>query len=131
MEIITRVFGEGKEITLFQMAARSAAMFLIAFILIRLGGVRIFGKKSSFDEIVIIMLGAVLSRGIVAANPFFSTVAAGIMMIIIHRSMAFISLKNKKAEGFLKGNCVLLYGNGQIIYANLKKTCISHNELSR
>lgn len=129
MSIIYQLFGEGKEITLLQMTARSAAMFFIAFLLLRMGGVRIFGKQSALDDVIVIMLGAVLSRGIVGANPFFSTVAAGAVMVLIHKLLTFIAFKNKKADSFLKGNKVGLFHDGHILYANLERSCISLKDL--
>lgn len=129
MDSIYQIFGEGKDLTTLQMCARSFAMFFITIILIRIGGVRIFGKRSSFDDIIVIMLGAVLSRGVVGANPFWDTVAAGAVMIVIHRLLAFACIKSNAIEQLLKGKPTVLYKNGRIHYENLKMSSISEGDL--
>ena len=73
---IKELFGSGEHLTALQMAVRAFIMFFITLALIRFGGMRIFGKKTAFDNILVIMLGAILARGVVGASPFFSTVAA-------------------------------------------------------
>jgi heme A synthase len=62
--------GEGKELTILQMSVRAFAMFIIYVVLIRIAGLRTFAKQSTFDNIIVIMLGAVLARGVVGASPF-------------------------------------------------------------
>ena len=60
---INELFGNGQNLTALQMGVRAFIMFFIALALIRIGGMRIFGKKTAFDNILVIMLGAVLARG--------------------------------------------------------------------
>jgi len=70
-------FGSSEDLTMLQMGSRAFIMFIIALFLVRLGGIRILGRKSGVDFVIIIILGAVLARGIVGASPFLSTVFAG------------------------------------------------------
>jgi len=86
---INEIFGSGEELAPLQMAARAFIMFFIALLLIRIAGMRIFGIKTAFDNILVIMLGAILSRGVVGASPFFSTIAAATAMILIHKILAW------------------------------------------
>jgi uncharacterized membrane protein YcaP (DUF421 family) len=123
------VWGDDEHLNALQMSVRAILMFIFAIILIRLGGMRTFGKKSSFDNVIVIMLGAVLARGVVGASPFFSTVTAGLVMIMIHRLMAWISIKNERASVLLKGARIVLYKRGNIIWKNMEKTTISENDL--
>ncbi|QKG54038.1 hypothetical protein [Hymenobacter sp. BRD67] len=57
-------------ITAVQMTTRSVIVFFVALALLRLSGKRTFGGSTAFDMVVKIMLGAVLSRAVVAASPF-------------------------------------------------------------
>ncbi len=129
MNDIYTIFGNGGDLTIWQMSARSFAMFFISLFLIRVGGARMFGKRSSFDDIIVIMLGAILSRGVVGANPFWATVAASAVMIAIHRSLAWICIKSKYLETIIKGKSTILYEHNQINYINMEKYSLSKTDL--
>ena len=129
MDTIQFLFGEGEQLNILQMSMRALVMFLIMLILIRFAGRRAFAKKSSFDNIIVIMLGAVLARGVVGASPFWSTVAASIIMIILHRIVAWLSVKNNFVERLVKGNAILLFQKEKIVGKNLTKTGISKKDL--
>jgi hypothetical protein len=77
MKWIVWLFGQGSELEIWQMMARAVAIFFIALLLIRASGRRFFGQHAPFDACVTVLLGAVLSRAVAGASPFWATVAAG------------------------------------------------------
>ena len=129
MEIINQLFGEGKDLTALQMACRAFVMFFIALILIRLAGMRTFGIKSAFDNCVIIMLGAVLSRAITGASAFFPTVVAAIVLVFIHKILAILSVNNKTLSHLIKGSPVSVYKDGVLNTKNLRRCSISFGDI--
>jgi uncharacterized membrane protein YcaP (DUF421 family) len=90
---------------------------------------RTFAKRSPFDTIITIMLGAVLARGVVGASDYIDTVAASVVMVVMHRTMAWLSVKNRKFEQLIKGTYIKLYHDGALIGNNLEKTGMSENDL--
>ena len=126
---ITHWFGHGEELSVLHMAMRSLVMFLIAIVLIRMGGFRLFSKKSAFDNIVAIMLGAVLSRGVTGASPFWGTVAAATVMIVVHKIISWACIKNKTLSRLLKGKHIVLYKDGEILWDNLLSCSLSKSDL--
>lgn len=128
-DFITTFWGDGDKLNALQMGTRAFAMFFISLLFIRLGGLRLFSKKSAFDNVIVIMLGAVLSRGVVGASPFFSTVAASAVMIGLHRLSAFATIKSDAIAKMLKGDHILLYKNGKILWDNMKVATISKDDL--
>ncbi|HVX26677.1 MAG TPA: YetF domain-containing protein [Parafilimonas sp.] len=129
MNTINYLFGQGSNLNMLQMSMRAFAMFFIMLVMIRFTGRRAFAKKSSFDNIVVIMLGAVLARGVVGANAFFSTVAASIVIVALHRLTSWLSVKNGFIEKCVKGGAILLFSNDELVDNNLAKTGISKNDL--
>lgn len=129
MDTIYFFFGEGEKLNMLQMSLRAFSMFLIMLVLLRFAGRRTFAKKSAFDTIITIMLGAILARGVVGASPYWSTVAAAIVMVILHRLIAWLAVKNKAIEKLVKGCNILLYKDGSLIDNNLKKSGMSENDL--
>lgn len=123
------LIGSGEHLSPEHMAVRSLIMFFIALILIRLGGLRIVGKKSGFDLVIVIMMGAVLARAIVGASDFMATIAAAVVMIVINRSLAWISIKSPVMSKLLKGKDLTLYKDGKMDWKNMNKACLSESDL--
>ena len=126
---INEIFGSGPELMPWQMAARAFVIFFITLLLIRAGGMRIFGEKSAFDYVIVIMLGAILSRGITGSSPFFSTVAACATMILIHKILGWLAMKHVWIGKIVKGYRHSLYKNGEMNLKNMQKTSISKDDL--
>jgi uncharacterized membrane protein YcaP (DUF421 family) len=126
---IDDVWGIGQELKPLQMAVRGFVMFFITLVLLRIGGMRIFGKQTAFDSILVIMLGSVLARGVVGASPFFSTVAAGAVMVAIHRILAVLAMRYTTIGKLVKGIHRSLYKNGVINWPNMNRSGISKDDL--
>lgn len=129
MDTLYSLVGHGQQLTALQMSVRAFSMFFIMLVLIRLAGMRTFAKKSAFDNILVIMLGAILARGVVGASPYWSTVAAATVMVALHRIIALLSVKSKIIEKWVKGTYIKLYQDGHLINKNLQKTGMSENDL--
>ncbi|MDR3006532.1 hypothetical protein D3C87_119460 [compost metagenome] len=123
------LFGSGENLSMIQMGSRALVMFIIALFLVRLGGIRILGRKSGVDFVIIIMLGAVLARGIVGASPFLSTVFAGFVMIIINKILAQVSARLPYLGNMVKGKPVVLYKNGKIQWDQMDRLGVSRTDL--
>ncbi|MBV4358696.1 DUF421 domain-containing protein [Pinibacter aurantiacus] len=129
MHILLELFGEGKDLSSLQMSMRSLVVFIIALILIRLAGIRAFGKHSSFDNVVTIMLGAVLSRVVVGASDFLPTVAASATLVIMHRIIGRLTIKPSLFSKWVKGERTILFDNGSFLQGNMKKSQISVDDM--
>lgn len=129
METFYRIFGEGKDLNTYQMCARGFAIYFIALILIRISGRRTFGKRSSFDNTLTIILGAVLSRAVVGASPFVPTVACSLILVLIHRALAWMAIKNKTIGRSLNGSRIPLFKNDKIINDNLNVALVNEDDL--
>ena len=124
-----QLIGEGKELNIFQMAIRAAMIFIIALALKRFSGRRTFGMLSPFDTVISILLGAILSRAVIGASPFVATIIASVVIVILHRLFAWISLYNDIFGSLIKGNAKIIYEDGKIIRKNMKKFFITDKDL--
>ncbi|RFZ84451.1 DUF421 domain-containing protein [Mucilaginibacter terrenus] len=129
MNVFISIFGEGKDLSLFQMSARAIVIYFVAMILIRVSGRRTFGKKSSFDITISIILGAVLSRAIVGASPFISTVIASFALVLLHRLIAMAIWHSKIMGQLVKGEGRMLYENGKFNENNLRKCLLTRDDI--
>ena len=119
----------GDAVTWQHMLVRTLIMYFITLLLIRIGGLRIIGKKSGFDLVIVTMLGAVLSRGVVGASSFPLSVMAGAVMVVLNRLLAWMSLENPFLNYLFKGRSLLLYDNGTVIRKNMIRAALSESDL--
>jgi uncharacterized membrane protein YcaP (DUF421 family) len=128
-DFFLKIFGTGTDLSPGQMTARAFVMFFITLVLIRISGMRSFGSKSPFDTIIVIMLGAVLSRAVVGASPFISTVFAGVTICVVHRLVAMLCTRNHLISNFMKGKPLTLYKDGEINRKNMLRCDLSNGDL--
>lgn len=129
MHLFHIIFGEGKDLDVLQMSSRAVVAFFLTLVFIRIAGIRTFGKKTPFDNVVIIMLGSIFSRVVVGASPFIPTTAACIAFVLVHRFLAWISLYNDTVGRWIKGEASSLYADGRLNEKNMRKARISRKDL--
>src|SRR5688500_14278019 len=95
MNTIYEIFGQGKDLTVLQMGLRALVIFIIALIVLRIAGRRSFGMQMPIDNILVILLGAILSCAVVGASPFVPTVVAAAIIAVLHRLFALIAIYSK------------------------------------
>ncbi|HEY5392586.1 MAG TPA: YetF domain-containing protein [Hanamia sp.] len=129
MHILYELWGRGSNLNCLQMSCRAAACFFIALILIRFTGMRVFGIQSAFDTCIIIMLGAVLGRAVVGASPFISTICASTVLVLIHKIIGELSVKNQVISHLVKGTPLSLYKDGILNDRNMRKCSLSYGDV--
>ena len=129
MSWLTTLFGHGHDLNSLQMSCRAVIAFFITLALIRIAGIRTFGKKSAFDNVIIIMLGSVLSRVVVGASPFIPTTVACLAFVLVHWLLGWISLYSDTIGRLVKGEKSVLYENGRVNERNMRRARISNKDL--
>lgn len=119
---------DGK-LLLHQMVIRAVIIFFIALAYIRIAGMRTFGKKTIFDQVTALMLGAILGRSVVTNQPFFATLAATLVLMLLHRFIAWITYRSHAAGYILKGKAVLLIKDGKLQEKNMSRTNITLEDI--
>ena len=130
-EFVTTSLGlQSEVITWWQMCIRAVVVFFAALIIVRIGNNRIFGKHTVFDIILGIIYGSVLSRAITGNAPFFPTLAAALVMVLLHRLLAVFAYHTSFGFGnFIKGKASILIKNGEVQQDALRKHSITENDL--
>jgi uncharacterized membrane protein YcaP (DUF421 family) len=129
MHVLIQIFGEGKELSLWQMILRGVAVFFIALILIRISGRRSFGIRTSLDNIISILLGAVLSRAVVGASPFFSVVLSCLAIVLLHRTLGWLILKDDRIARLIEGSRIEVFRDGRFVEKNMRKGLVSREDI--
>jgi uncharacterized membrane protein YcaP (DUF421 family) len=129
MDAFYVLFGEGRSLDPLQMGLRSIVVFVIALVMIRVSGRRSFGQRSPFDSVVVILLGATLSRGIVGASPFISTVVASFMIVVCHRMLAWACIRSRRFELLVGGVEREVFSNGQFNAKEMHAALVSRTDV--
>jgi uncharacterized membrane protein YcaP (DUF421 family) len=129
MKYLIYIFGEGKELTTGQMTDRGIVVFLIALILIRISGRRSFGLRTPLDNIIAVMLGAVLSRAIVGASAFVPVIVVCFVIVFFHRFLSWCIARSKPFGRLVEGQKFLLFKDGQFIHKNMMKALVCEEDV--
>jgi uncharacterized membrane protein YcaP (DUF421 family) len=121
--------GKANELTLLHISLRALFIFIIGLALVRIGDRRSLSEKTAFDAIFIVLIGSMLSRAINGTAPFFTTIAAGIVLMVIHRACAFGACKSHAFGKLLKGVPVTLVRDGKIDHAQMRSSLVSEHDL--
>jgi len=129
MNLLYQIFGEGKNLSTLQMCDRAIVVYFIALLFLRISGRRTFGKKTAFDNTIAIILGAVLSRAVVGASDFVPTIACSLVLVLIHRGLAWLSIRSKTITHLLEGKSIPLYQKGKLETEHLSRSLVNREEL--
>ena len=112
-----------------QISARTAVVFLVALVLLRVSGRRTFASNSALEMIVKFMLGATLSRAIAADAPFFTILAAALTLVLVHRALAYLMYFFPALGRLVKGEASILAEGATIHHHELRRASISEEAL--
>jgi uncharacterized membrane protein YcaP (DUF421 family) len=117
------------ELNEYQMVARAFVIFFVSLIFIRVSGLRTFGKYTTFDNITSIMLGAIMGRAIVTNQSLLGSFLATLLIMLLHRILAWISFKSKEAGKIIKNEKIILMKDGRKNLENMSKVHISDEDI--
>ncbi len=112
-----------------QMAARAAVVFFLALTYVRTGGLRMLSRQSAYDSLTALMLGAILGKAVVSHDSFLGTLLAALVIMILHRLVAWITFKSSWAGSILKGKSIMLFQHNKPLLENLSRVHITENDL--
>jgi len=121
METFIKLFGEGKDLDTLQICARGFVVFIADFVMIRIAGRRSFGLRRPLDNIMTILLGAILSRAVVGASPFVPVMLVCLLIGILHRLFGWLTASYPALARFIEGEKITLYSDGKFINKNLRR----------
>jgi uncharacterized membrane protein YcaP (DUF421 family) len=103
---------EAKDLTFLQVSLRGLIVLLAALIIIRSGDRRSLAQKSAFDLALIVIVSSVLARAINGSGPFFATLGGSLVIVVLHRLLAWALYRWPALSAVLKGKPVVLVRNG-------------------
>jgi len=90
---------------------------------------RSLAEKTAFDAVLLIIIASVLARAINGSAPFFATIGAGFVLVILHRLLGGVAYFSHGFGILIKGKPVLLVQDGVMQCKNMCRNQISEHDL--
>lgn len=129
MELIIKIFGEGKDLNALQMSSRGIVVFFIALALIRLSGRRSFGLRTPLDNIISISLGAIMSRAVVGASAFVPVIVCCFVIVLLHRLFGWLIAHSKTFGYWVEGEKIPVFRGGQFDEERMKRALVCQEDV--
>lgn len=107
---------------------RGILLFVLCTLLLRFGNHR-FKLNNSFDLVIVVILGGLISRGITGSATLIATLVALISLILMHKTLAIFCRKYSSFENLFKGNRFLLIKDGILQKNTLRKLNITEKDI--
>lgn len=110
---------------------RDAVVFAFLLVLLRLGGKRQkIAQLSPFDFVLILMISNALQNALNGGdNSLVGGLVSAAGLVALNRTLAWISVRNRKAERLLEGVPRILVHNGKLYAQVLEQEKIARDEL--
>src|ERR1700719_4226943 len=120
---------EPKDLTFVQISLRGIIVFIATLIMIRIGHKRSLARKTAFDAVLIVIVASVLSRAINGTAAFFATLGGSMVIVLVHRLLAFIAYYSHGFGVLIKGRPELIIENGNLILGSMRRNHISRHDV--
>jgi uncharacterized membrane protein YcaP (DUF421 family) len=130
MEMLRALIGpDNGEATTAQLCARAVILFAIGIAYIRIAGRRTFSHASPLDIVVAIVVGSNLSRAMTGKAPFWPALAATLLLVVLHRVLAMLTLRWNWLARAVKSQPTVLVRDGARDEATMRRHGIGEADL--
>ena len=114
----------------WNIAIRSALVFVAVFAGLRLMGKRELGQMTVFDLVVILLIANAVQNAMV--GPDFSVqggILAAVVLLAVDRGVTFLRLRGERWGRLLEGTPTVLIEDGEFIPAHLRKEGLERDDV--
>jgi uncharacterized membrane protein YcaP (DUF421 family) len=125
------LFPAGGHVVL-QIALRTAVIYLVVLIGVRLSGKREVGQMTPFDLTLLLLLSNSVQNAMTGPDTsLVGGIVAACVLLLLNYLVADVSGVNRRFRRFIQGEPSLLVHDGRIILAHMAKEHVSMDELQR
>jgi uncharacterized membrane protein YcaP (DUF421 family) len=132
MSIVTQLLGIGldsKDLSVLQVCSRGTLIFFYCIFLVRLADKRFLSRKTALDAVLGFILASMMARAVNGSSPLAPTLAAGLLLVLLHRLLARATLRWHALGGWIKGAADLVIENGCPVQKALRKNDFSEADM--
>ena len=118
--------------TLGEIALRSAVVYLVVIVGIRLSGKREVGQMTPFDLTLLLLLSNSVQNAMTGPdNSLAGGIVAAMTLLVLNFAIGRFSGTNRLFRTFVQGSPTLLIHDGVVIEEHMRKERVSMDELKR
>src|SRR2546428_11258953 len=110
-----------EELTFVQISLRGVVVFIATLIIVLLCHKRSLSRKTAFDAVLLVILSSVLSRAINGSPAFLATLCGGLVLVLLHRLLAFIAFHSHWFGRLIKGSPEIVVESGDLIWPIMRR----------
>ena len=129
METLRWLIGPDEGADAAQLCVRAVVLFVFGVICIRIAGRRTFAHYTPLDIIVALIVGSNISRVMTGKAAFFPALAATLALVILHRLLAWATLRWEWLARLLKARPIRIIQSGEIDEAALRRANLGRKDL--
>lgn len=118
-----------ERLSVWQVVVRTAVIYLIALVIIRVGKRRFMGNYSAFDILLGFIVGSVMARGITGAIRFLDMVIVVSVLMLLHWLIATVSFYWEGFSRVVENTPRKLIVDGEMQKDAMEKSKIAENDL--
>jgi uncharacterized membrane protein YcaP (DUF421 family) len=126
------ILGLGREaaaLTFLQISLRGVIVFFAALVIVRVGDRRFLSQKTAFDAVLGFILASMLARAVNGTAAFFPTLGGGLVLVILHRALAFWAQRSHVFGNVIKGRSDELIRDGKLDESLAQRRRVSIHDL--
>lgn len=117
---------------LLNIALRTAAIYVVVLIGVRLSGKREVGQMTPFDLVLLLLLSNAVQNAMTGSDTsLVGGVVAATVLLVLNYFVADLSGANRRFRRFIQGEPSMLIHDGEVITAHMAKEHVSMDELQR
>ena len=120
---------EPKDLTLLQISLRGIIVFIVTLLMVRLGHKRSLARKTAFDAVLLVILASVLSRAINGSAAFFATLGGGVVLVLLHRTLALLAYHSHWFGILIKGRPEPIVEDGEYLWQPMRRNHVSVHDI--
>jgi len=122
---------QAHELTWIQVCLRAVIVYAVLIAYVVFGKKRFLSQATAFDAILVIIIGSIASRAISGTAPFFASLAATLVLILVHWLISYFTRNSKVLSDLVKGHDTVLVRGGKIDREALASAHMSDDDLAQ
>lgn len=118
-----------RDIGVGHVVARSVVVFAYVLLLLRIAKRRFMAQRNPLDTLLGFLLASMISRAINGGAPFGVTLVGGLVLVLLHRALTWVSFTSPRIRRWLNGTPAPLVVNGLPDRAQLRAHRIDDDDL--